>query len=303
MSITSIDSTVISNFTVSNTESKDPTVTTDDGETTAIETEETAEEPELTSATETAIETDEENEFTEKGVIKNLLSGHFKGVSDVRLRINFREEIAALEAANLAEATAAGVAEITNTVSGEIETFLATEGLDEETITRITDSLSAFVSGESTVAAFSATAETATTENAISKLQSDFDALIEALNSALGIGEEAATEGTSDTDGMIGITAADAPEGEPTTTVLSLDEPATEEEVVIDAEAFMASLIASFESEMAALIASLNDISVLPELSEPEGNGTAYDKFVAMYNELQEPAPSNTETTKIDIES
>ena len=303
MSITSIDSTVISSFTVSNTEPKEPTTATDDGEATVTETEEAGEEPKISAANETVVLIADEEDSNEQGVIRNLLDGHFKGVSDVRLRINFQEEIAALEAANLAEATAAGVAEITNMVSGEIETFLATDGLDEETITSIEGSLSAFVSGESTIAALSAAEETATTEDAIAKLQSDFDALIEALNSALIVIEESETEETTKPEGVIGFTAVITPEGDPTTTVLSLDEPATEEEVVIDGEAFITSLIASFEAEMEALIASLEETSVLPELSEPNGNGTAYDKFVTMYNELQQPATDTSETTKIDIES
>ena len=303
MSITSIDSTIISNYTVLNTEPKEPIVTSDDGEATVTETEEASQEPELSAATETVVLIDDEEDSGEKGVIKNLLSGHFRGVSDVRLRINFQEEIAALEAAKVAEATAAGVAEITNTVSGEIETFLATDGLDEETITSITDSLNAFISGETTTATLSATVESATTDDAIAKLQSDFDALIEALNSALGLGEETTTAETAEPEGVAEFTATAAPEGQPTTTELSVDEPATEEEVVIDGEAFISALIASFESEMEALIASLEETSILPELSEPNGNGTAYDKFLKMYNELQEPATDTTEATKIDIES
>ena len=303
MSITPIDSTLISSYTVTNTEPKDSTVTSDDGEAAVTATEETSEEPELSAANETVVLIGDDEEDGQKGVIKNLLSGHFRGVSDVRLRINFQEEIAALEAASLAEATAAGVAEIAGNVASEIETFLTTDGLDEETIASITGSLSAFVSGESTIATFSATAETATTEDAIAKLQSDFDTLIEALNSALIVSEETTTAETTEPEGVIGFTTTVAPDSEPTTTEFSVDEPAAEEEVVIDGEAFIASLIESFESEMETLIASLAEISILPELSEPNGNGTAYDKFVAMYNELQEPATDTTETTKIDIES
>lgn len=298
MSITSIDSTVISSYTVTNTEPKDPTVAADDGEAAVTATEETNDEPELSAANETVVLIGDDEEDGQKGVIKNLLSGHFRGVSDIRLRINFQEEIAALEAANLAEATAAGVAEIAGNVASEIETFLTTDGLDEETIASITGSLSAFVSGDTAIATFSTTEETATTENAIAKLQSDFDALIEALNSALIVSEE-----TTEPDGVIGFTATVASEGEPTTTEFSVDEPAAEEEVVIDGEAFIASLIESFESEMETLIASLAETSILPALSEPNGSGTAYDKFVAMYNELQEPTTDTTETVKIDIES
>ncbi len=298
MSITSIDSTVISSYTVLNTEPKEPTVASDDGEAAVAETEEASQEPENAAATETVVLIGDEEDDGQKGVIKNLLSGHFRGVSDVRLRINFQEEIAALEAASLAEVTAAEITEITSTISSEVEAFLTTDGLDEETIASITDSLNAFISGETTTATLSATVESATTDDAIAKLKSDFDALIEALNSALGIGEETTTAETTEPEGVIEFTAVVAPEGEQTTTEFSVDEPATEEEAVIDGEAFIANLIASFESEMEALIASLEETSILPELSEPSGNGTAYDKFLKMYNEL-----TSTQTNTIDIES
>ncbi len=55
-----------------------------------------------------AVEEIPESEATEQskdgkadGVIRNLLEGHYKGVADVRLRINHFEELAAIESAQL----------------------------------------------------------------------------------------------------------------------------------------------------------------------------------------------------------
>ena len=39
----------------------------------------------------------------QKGVLRLLQEGHFKGVSDVRLRINFHDEISAMESEQLME--------------------------------------------------------------------------------------------------------------------------------------------------------------------------------------------------------
>ena len=59
---------------------------------------------EESSSTEPQSESQESD--AEKGVLRNLLAGHFKGVSDVRLRINFFEELAAIEAAEVQTFTA-----------------------------------------------------------------------------------------------------------------------------------------------------------------------------------------------------
>ncbi|MHC4216368.1 MAG: hypothetical protein ACYSWP_23700 [Planctomycetota bacterium] len=55
-------------------------------------------------------EVDEEESLPDdggqRGVIRNLMEGHYKGVSDVRLRINFHEEITAIENQQLQAASA-----------------------------------------------------------------------------------------------------------------------------------------------------------------------------------------------------
>ena len=66
-------------------------------------------------------------------------------------------------------------------------------------------------------------------------------------------------------------------------------------EVTSPIQAFIDSLTQTFESAMGALENSLNSASALPELSPANGQGVAYNKFLAIYNDLQNPM-NKTET-------
>ena len=55
-----------------------------------------------------------------KGVVRNLLAGHFKGVADVRLRINFAEELAAAQAQARAPVAAQKVGELAVALDGAV---------------------------------------------------------------------------------------------------------------------------------------------------------------------------------------
>jgi len=60
-------------------------------------------------------------------------------------------------------------------------------------------------------------------------------------------------------------------------------------------EAFLGGLIASFDAALAELVEGMRTTQVLPELSPPNGNGKAYAKFLAIYNELWDlDQPSET---------
>ena len=42
-----------------------------------------------------------------------------------------------------------------------------------------------------------------------------------------------------------------------------------------------------FETEVAALQKTVNDLKILPDPSEPRGNGVAYDRFLETYKGLE----------------
>jgi hypothetical protein len=51
-------------------------------------------------------------------------------------------------------------------------------------------------------------------------------------------------------------------------------------------ESYISGLTEAFETAMGDFTGGLDGVVVLPELSEPSGNGAAYEKFLAIYNEM-----------------
>ena len=230
------------------------------------------------AATDTVVESleSDEREGSESGVIRNLLDGHFKSVADVRLRINFADEIAAMEAEKAAELTQTGITEINGTVAGAIETFLQTEGLDEGIAAIISDGLQNFDS---------ISAEAALTESdSIAQLKSTFDAYIGSIRTGLaGLSQPVPEEITETPENLMLEQTATKETSAPSATA----ETSTIPDWQLAVEQFITDLTTSFETAISALNTELENLSVLPELSEPSGNGRAYDKFLAIYNQMR----------------
>jgi hypothetical protein len=51
-------------------------------------------------------------------------------------------------------------------------------------------------------------------------------------------------------------------------------------------QSFIDELTAAFGTAVDEFISALNATSVLPPLSQPSGNGVAYQKFLAIYNDM-----------------
>lgn len=60
----------------------------------------------------------------------------------------------------------------------------------------------------------------------------------------------------------------------------------------------IANLEVSFAAAMEELVSALEGVSVLPPLAEPNGNGRAYDKFLAVYNELWGVEPAGEDSAE-----
>ncbi len=67
-----------------------------------------------------------------QGVIGLLQEGHFKGVADVRLRINFFDELAAIEAGELKTASEGSINGVLGAVGGDAESLLSLSETPEE---------------------------------------------------------------------------------------------------------------------------------------------------------------------------
>jgi len=242
-----------------------------------------------TEPVETAAEA--ESEFRGKGVLRLLQAGHFKGVADVRLRINFHEEIAALEVEKAAQVTADSVANISETVISEIDSYLGEE-IDEATASLITEAQDAFAAE---LARIAGDGELSGEDDAVAQVQSAFDSLVSSITPVPEEQPEESpevvpTETVMPDDAVIASAKAAVDETEAT--------PETIEDSSLGLEDFIAQLTESFTAALAEMETGLDNISVLPPLSESSGNGKAYDKFVALYNDLrgvsqpEEVAPS-----------
>jgi len=195
---------------------------------------------------------------TEKGVLRNLLAGHYKGVSDVRLRINFFDELAAIEAAEVQTVTAEKVGGVLESVGGLVRDFV--EGDNELTpeqsasVIELHDTF-AQAAGESQ-------------NEPAADLTTAFDDFVEALRTLFTPAEQMQEE-------------PNIPETE--------DEGITESSSTTELpwQTFLDNLQSAFTAASDELTKAVTELNILPELSEPNGNGVAYEKFLAIYNDLR----------------
>ena len=221
---------------------------------------------------------------SEKGVIQNLLEGHFKGVADVRLRINFHDELAAIEQQSLAAAVDGQAERFASIADPAMTLFTSDAGADN-----VLDSLQASYETyngavESAFDTF-ASAPLGGKEALVSSLNSAFEAFLAGLKTTATTsveGKETSDPEVRDDAAMLAAqTAAETPS--------EIVSPQTESLSGAEFEQFLADLRASFEAALAGLELVLQSAAALPELSEPHGNGVAYDKFLAVYREMNAP--------------
>lgn len=214
----------------------------------------------------------------QRGVIRNLLDGHFRGVADARLRINFREEILAIQ-----QSTTAGDAErqvngIVASIEVRVEAFVDVEDLTDEDIAAIREGLEGFVdAARQALSDFLGDEENA----------NDTEALFESVGAALQnfiadlvslLGEEEPAEETAIEQSLAEAGETDIP-------------PETAEEPPLpllgNLEQLVQDLNEAFTNGRTAFVNQLASSSALPELSEPNGNGVAYSRFVSILESLE----------------
>lgn len=263
-----------------------------------------------------AVETGETQEKT-PGVIRLLQEGHFKGVADVRLRINFAEELAALEGQNLKSQAESGFETFNSSLEGTIETLQASGELTEDQQA----AMGTFLDQLHEVQGTFLESSPPSVENLMNDLQTQFDQLLELLNPAPAepVPEEPATieELVAEPEPEMPVETPPAQEpaeiqeapaveeGQETGDVQSTEdagetqpetaaaEQPVENEPITDP---FTSLRDSFQSAMETLQANLAQTDGLPEISEPAGNGKAFDKFMAIYESIKN---GNVETPAI----
>ncbi len=253
-----------------------------------------------TTEAESQIQSGEQTQHT-KGVIRLLQEGHFKGVADVRLRINFFEELAAIEGAHVRAVAGESVSGLTEAVVPHIQGLVESGQISQELADTLTDDfrqtvnqiIESFVNGQ-----------VASREALEDKLNSALQSLLASL-AAMEAQETTTIYETDDytapVEEILEEVALDDITPEPTEQNEQTQGETEGEEQADD-------LTSAFAAALRQFISSIYDTSPggasgLPPLSEPQGNGVAYQKFLDIYNELrgvtnETPAP---ETEILDV--
>ena len=206
-----------------------------------------------------------------KGVLRLLQEGHFKGVSDVRLRINFFEQLKAIEAGKLQVVAEQKVNDVLESVGGVVNSFLEAEenGLTQEQTAGVSKLQETFVQAVSGY-----------TNEPVTDLNNAFEEFVEALRNLFTPSAQTEEENTTtETE------SPDAPEPE------------------LPWQTFVEDLQSAFAAATDELTQAFAEVQILPELSEPNGNGVAYEKFLAIYNELrglQSPTDEQPDSEPLD---
>jgi len=220
----------------------------------------------------------------QRGVIRLLLAGHFKGVADVRLRINFFDALTAVGFQEVRPAVTEKIESLSDDVNGRMEELLASGALDEEQSAGAQELLNAFNSAIQTLIEDFRSATDPGNESLLTGAEAAFKSFMDSLTALLGVAsDESVTTEAEETDPD--VPPPDSLQGEESSDFPAADPPEGDS-APIDLQAFLEQLAEAFTTAMADAVEMSSPSGFLPPLSPAQGNGAAYAKFLATYNEL-----------------
>lgn len=220
-----------------------------------------------------------------KGVVRLLQEGHFKGVADVRLRINFFEELSSIEVGEIQKVVGEKIPGITDSVNANLEALLLSDELSEEQVTSISEHMETFTQSVNLIKEDFLNTVQPSKENLISGLNYGFEEFITSVNLVLFPTEPESPDDIS-TNGVVGTGESINvnPFGGEYDKNIESDQAVESETNFQD---FISNLRTTFAESLNEMTNALNNSKTLPDPSEPNGNGKAFDKFLAIYNKLQ----------------
>ncbi|MHC4911942.1 MAG: hypothetical protein ACYTE5_02940 [Planctomycetota bacterium] len=213
-------------------------------------------------------ETPDGNGDQTKGVIRLLQDGHFKGVAEVRLSINFFDELTAIETGQLKAAAGGQINGIIEALAGPDNLLQALGQPDADQAEALAALHDAFAQAVKNANDEFMTAQTPSTDGLIGSLNNAFDAFVEGLWNLFEPEPEPADPPPP---------AGGGEPPEPPTTTASHE---TLQTYIDDLQTAFDAAVAQFQDAFAG-------VQVIPEFSPPNGNGVAYEKFLAIYNEMR----------------
>lgn len=220
----------------------------------------------------------EVSEAKTKGVVRLLQEGHFKGVADVRLRINFHDELTQLSIQSVQVDFGDQVEQFEQGVDEAFATLLSAVEATEEQAVAATDLFDGFKASIAELTSGFVEGGGTDFSSVATQLGSAFDAFVLELE-ALFAPDPAVEpeEGVLPVEGDVValsevVTTGDIPEG-------------------VDGVEVVLSPFEAFRAELGAALGELAEAveqsaQTLPELSDPQGNGAAYAKFLEMLEAL-----------------
>ena len=199
------------------------------------------------------------------GVIRLLEAGHFKGVADVRLRINFHDQLEQRAEDKAADTLRSGADELVKTTASKTDEVRTSFANDEASSQAVQASLGEFSESVDTTIATALKADDLDLDAIMSDLRAAFDNLVGGLRDLFG----PAKPDTLGADTLVSVVpgAGDPPGPD------AFDAALTE-------------LTDAFDQALSSLIESVESSLYLPDPSPAPGNGSAYDKFLAVYHNL-----------------
>lgn len=244
-----------------------------------------------------------------QGAMKLLQEGHFKGVAALRLSINFFDQLSDREQKILQDTAQEGTTELSLAIEEQIN-GLSTSGLiEEETLPQLADLTETFISEVQR----STAGEKVDPQQLTMNLEQHYGNYRTALQDLLlapepGILPEAEAGQIAATD-EIPPTADPSAETSPTVIIPQETQPVTaqtnasplqtleENENQVQLATGLEALDATFRSRLSSIEEHLQDVS-LPSLPEqPDNQGAAFQKFLAIYQEMQSMAEVGSEQT------
>lgn len=263
---------------------------------------------ELETTTPDAVELPE-SEVHGGGVIELLKQGHFKGVADVRLRINFFDELQSLENQWLQDSAEAGFQTFNQSIEEPISLLTESPGFTKEQLGAINQFLENiqeiqhdFLEGDESLAG-----------TLINNLQGEFDTLSllftpltpEAPVESQETDEQPQTSEVTDAEEPA-VEDSQSPQPESTEEVSipespeevsgteSTEEIPSPEQTETTPEDSLSDIFTSFQEtfqqtmeDLQASLSATQGTQVLPAISEPSGNGKAFEKFIAIYETMK----------------
>lgn len=242
-----------------------------------------------------------------QGAMRLLQEGHFKGVAALRLRINFFDQLPALEQESIQAIAQEGIAELTLVMQEQVDDLNNGGLIGEESLPQLAELADTFISEmQSSVAG-----ETLDQQQLITTLELHYGNFRTALQNLLQPPEPTPTQATEPAQqpAIAGIfTEADQgvensplaisplegelPAGQ---AAVSPSNPAEESGSHAQLAASLDVLDSTFRNQLSGIEERLQDSSLLSVPEQPNNNGAAFQKFVTTYREMQGMAEVSNE--------